>query len=993
MAVKLVAREVKITPERMLRHRFGADISAESVVDALYMDSAGNKVAGLAGLPYKAPLLQELMKEGAVVRFLQERMESADGLLLRRNAYSEVEVLAWSADDGVSRQTPIPEALGSLIIKIWDQAKEWAGYLNEQGEHVIDLRTPSPGPHFHTNLLMGNRIGYPRALQSTPKSVVDRLGGGSLRSHAATQILATRWDLRQEENGFPANRQFYLVEEGKQIFYSAEPKDSHIESAVCTHSQNYTKIEYKTRCGLAITRLIFLLPQMEGMPLATEVQRITVKNLTAKQRTIRLVYTGMFGSAAPLAQFEDVLYSNIIMQAGVLQDDSGSVMGLFPDYYNDYYRDDIRFHSMLVHGKDGAVLPREFGTSYNEFVGNGSLHHPEGVYQLSNNLFRKGPGFFAVAGELVIEAGACVHADQFTGLVSGKVSGGLKADDFQKEIEGLLAKARVTGFVEEALGRQLAFLERYSGLLKLQSEDSSFNTYVNRILPYQVLYQTFVSRSFCQTQKGYREIGFREIQDTYASMYYFLAMGMDSFVKDMLKEWGAQIYEFGYANHNFYWEGKEPGKWSDDALWFIQAVARYINYTKDYAFLDDACPIAGTTPVRERSIEETIRAVIRYSSLISVGKHGLPLLDLADWNDCLKLDPDCIDGLTKERMYMEQIAAKGLQPGDEPLESEYSESVMNAFLLKFALQEMYSIMEAKGDEAYAGQLARLEAQLEENLQRHTWKDNFFARVLFNREKGPYEYLGAKGDRLSADPAIDGAYFLNSFNWSILSGVATEEQVAVMLDVLDEHLVTPYGIKLMSPADMGKIARFTATGEYYPGDRENGAVFKHASMMATSAMLKAAKTVSSKELAARLSQMAYWMVDLTLPYKTMADPYASCGNPRFCTQYNNSQTGENIGPILSGTSTWLTLTLMSALGIEFVQGGLKLDPLLRDKERLLVYDLQVGEAVYHLEIRKPEGFYRRADSTVRVELDGLEVQQTVIPLSRDKGQHTITMQFE
>jgi len=62
-----------------------------------------------------------------------------------------------------------------------------------------------------------------------------------------------------------------------------------------------------------------------------------------------------------------------------------------------------------------------------------------------------------------------------------------------------------------------------------------------------------MSRSFGQTQKGYREIGFREIQDLFASMYYFINIGYQDFVKELLFEWTANVYKMGYANHNFYW--------------------------------------------------------------------------------------------------------------------------------------------------------------------------------------------------------------------------------------------------------------------------------------------------------------------------------------------------------------------------------------------------------------------------------------------------------
>jgi len=69
-----------------------------------------------------------------------------------------------------------------------------------------------------------------------------------------------------------------------------------------------------------------------------------------------------------------------------------------------------------------------------------------------------------------------------------------------------------------------------------------FDSGFNRNLAFQVLYQTFMSRSFGQTQKGYREIGFREIQDLFASMYYFINIGYQDFVKELLFEWDGKTY-------------------------------------------------------------------------------------------------------------------------------------------------------------------------------------------------------------------------------------------------------------------------------------------------------------------------------------------------------------------------------------------------------------------------------------------------------------------
>jgi cellobiose phosphorylase len=978
----MTSREFAFSAITILKEIFTVIIPATGVCDALFVDSRFQQVIGVAGLPFKAPVTLQLFKDPTVVAFCNELLQSNGSLMVLIQPSIRVFV-----SEPVVREVELSAEVRQALA-ILETVERWGGELNSQGEHLIDLRSPAPGPHYFVNLLLGNRIGFPYALQTTPKSVVDRLGRGSFRSHAGTQVLATRWDMRQEENGFPANRQFYLVEEGRQLFYSAAPNDANILTATCTHSQNHTVITYQTKCGLEIKRTIFLLPQQEGLPLATEVQRIAIRNLGATVRQVKLVYTGMFGSAVPGAFQEDVLYSNIILQAKILKAVDGGICAVGVDYNNERDQGDLRFHSMIIHQQAGRVeLPREFCSNYNEFVGNGTLENPEGLNRLSNSLYRKGPGFFAVAGGLKLLPGATSLVDNFTGLVSAKANPTFGPESFDNEVNKLVATYSDLEAVAAALAQNQNFYRQYCGFLQVKTSDEAYNAYCNYNLPFQVLYQTFVSRSFCQTQKGYREIGFREIQDIFTSMYYFVGLGQQNFVKELLKEWSRKIWEFGYAYHNFFWVGKEPGKWSDDALWLIQALTRYINLTGDRGILDEECEIAGTEPVATRSIYETIKAILRYSGEISIGKHGMPLLDSADWNDCLKLDTDYINGVEKERRYRQQIEAGGIF--GEPFLSDYSESVMNAFLLKLALDETILLAQAKNDHEYRAKLEQLSAKLYQNLQTHAWKENFFARVLFNRFKNNESgYLGAKGDGFSALPALDGTYFLNSFNWSILSHTATEAQIATMLEVLENVLKTPYGLKLMTPADLGKVSKKTATGEYFPGDRENGAVFKHASMMAVAALLQAAKQVKDPKLAAKLADLAYWMIDLTLPCNAIKNPYLVAGNPRFCTQYNNSETGENIGPMLSGTSTWLTLALLAAYGIEFTPQGIWVDPILKADDRELEYVIRLEKTSYRFRITKPVGFFRMADGSATVKLDGELIVGNLIPRSNHPGEHLV-----
>ncbi len=1036
----LSARDPQQQPEELLRTLFVSLLRPGIPLDAQFIDAARSRVVGVAGIPFKAPVVAEMLHDPEIYRFLEGLWRDGRSVLVVwRGEFSHPFPTREGEQGGLGpsihiylsgphpeKPADIPPPVGARLAAILSAVPGWAGFLNEEGHHVIDLKSPSPGPHFFTNLLIGNRIGHPKPLQTTPKSVVDRLGRGSFRSHADTQVLATRWDLRAEENGFPANRQFYLVEDGRQIFYSADPSDPNVEWAQTTHAPNCTTIRYRTRCGLEITRVIFLLPHEEGLPLAVEVHSITVANRSGAVRHLRLVATGMFGPAQAVALREDVLYSNLTLEGRVLQSEDGSVVAISPHYHPFWAQEDVRFHSTVVHRKDGAAFPTEFCTSYNEFVGNGTLEHPEGLLRLSNRLARKGPGFFAVAAELELAAGESVRVDGFTGLVSAKTNPSFDEGSLERQLHALLERFSRDGEPDRTLAEMESFLGRYSSHLQVESSDPQFDCYVNRNLPFQLFYQTFVSRSFDQTQKGHREIGAREIQDLFASMPFFIASGQRELVRDLLAEWASQIFEFGYAYHNFYWRGKQPGEFSDDALWLVQALGRYLQLSGDRDILDLQCDIAGTDPVRRRTIYETVQAILRYSGEISIGGHGLPLLDRADWNDTLQLDRDYLNGPQKEAVYRRQLERSltltlsqrerelvgisqrerelvgisqrerelvGIFQPAPPLESHYSESVMNGFLLKVAYDEARAMAAMKGDTTYLAALEGASAKLVANLQEHAWKGDFFARVLFNKfPDGRHSYLGAGGDGLSADPSLDGTYFLNSFTWSVLAGVATEDQIATMLEVVERVLWTPHGLKLCSPVDFSDIAGRGGSDEYFPGDRENGGVFKHADAMAAAAMLRAAKKVQDPELAARLADLAYRVLDVILPYRTMVNPYVLCGNPRFCTQYNNSETGENVGPTVSGTATWLWLALVEAFGLRVTPDEIEVDPILAKSQRELKLRLRTGRSEYEVSIRKPPGFCRTRDRRPGILLDGRLVDGPRVPHFEDGETHRLEVIF-
>lgn len=369
-----------------------------------------------------------------------------------------------------------------------------------------------------------------------------------------------------------------------------------------------------------------------------------------------------------------------------------------------------------------------------------------------------------------------------------------------------------------------------------------------------------------------------------------------------------------------------------------------------------------------RSLYETLKAVLRYSGRISVGKNGLPLIDHADWNDTLNLDGEGIHGPEKETIYRQQIAEGLIRDGDA-LASDLSESVMNGFLLEIARAYMVRLARMRRDATVEKEWLDFGPVLAGRLQK-AWKGDFFARCFLNRPNDAgTAYLGAAGDKLSDDPNLPGAYFLNSFSWSVLSGLATEEQIGIMLGRLESVLLTPFGLRLSSPVKFHLIMPHAGSGDYAYGDRENGAVFKHANMMATAALFEAARKVKDHGLAERLAALAWKVLCVTAPFVAFEDPYRLAGNPRFCTQYTNPATREHIGPLVSGTAPWMWLSYLSMIGVRFSGGRVIVDPLLPAEWPEATVELNVPAGRYRIRITKPDRFVRAADSKPRITVDG------------------------
>ncbi len=408
--------------------------------------------------------------------------------------------------------------------------------------------------------------------------------------------------------------------------------------------------------------------------------------------------------------------------------------------------------------------------------------------------------------------------------------------------------------------------------------------------------------------------------------------------------------------------------------------------SNDTDFLFEEYPMAGCD--EKRTVFDTLFAIINYSTNISIGQNGLPLLDKADWNDTLRLNPDWINGPEKEKRYKEQLEKNNEEFGSRYI-SQDAESVMNAFLTKLALDNLSQLCSIVGDKKRASLIEKASSNYSDLIKLSSWKHDFYARALIN-SSDKFTYLGGKGDGLSADDNIDGTYWLNSFSWSVLSGVANEYQIAKMVESIEKYLKIDAGIKLCSPSALGRIQGDATTSPYFQGDRENGGVFKHAEMMASAAFIKAAKQVEDKQLSKKLMELADYAFDTVLPYKTMEHPYKTKGNPRFCTQYINAETNENIGPMLSGTASWLMLSIMELVGFTIKGNEIEINPILRNDQKEYEYKINFQGTKYSVVVKSVTGENRVTKNT-KFSVDGKPFVKTIQNFN-DKKTHRIVVEL-
>jgi cellobiose phosphorylase len=322
-----------------------------------------------------------------------------------------------------------------------------------------------------------------------------------------------------------------------------------------------------------------------------------------------------------------------------------------------------------------------------------------------------------------------------------------------------------------------------------------------------------------------------------------------------------------------------PHYYSDDHLWSILSVTSYIKETGDFDILKTKVPFYEKDkkgkPIENASVLEHLERAINFTKK-DIGRHGLPLLGFADWNDTINLP-------------------KG------------AESLFSAHLYGKAVIELIDLLNYLGSRQVA-YFRRAYNEMKANVEKSAWDGDWYIM-----------YFDDKGKPVGSKKNIKGKIHLNAQSWAVISGFASPRRAKQAMDAVNKHLNTKYGIKLSTPGYNGYDPKYGGITTYPPGAKENGGIFLHPNPWAMIAESILGNGDRAFEYYSQINPAD--KNDLADIYEI--EPYVYAQN---ILGDEHPQFGLGRNSWLSGTSSWCYQAgVQWLLGVRAEYDGLRIDP--------------------------------------------------------------------
>jgi len=524
-------------------------------------------------------------------------------------------------------------------------------------------------------------------------------------------------------------------------------------------------------------------------------------------------------------------------------------------------------------------------------------------------------------------------------------------------VESACGKYQTDAEVDKAFAELQSFWDRYLSVIKVNTPDAAFNSMLNLHNPRQCYTTKTWSRYLSLYQLGYgsdRGIGYRDSsQDTMG-----VIAQIPSEARELMEKLLSVQSTNGSAYHQFNpmtmvagrgdsmeYEDR-PHYYSDDALWIVLAVSAYLKETGDYAFLDKVIPFyekdKAEKPLETGTVWEHLRRAVTFTHG-DTGKHGLPLLGFADWNDTVNLPTG-------------------------------AESLFTANLYGWALKELSELCAYRKDDANKKTFDDWYADMKKKYNDAAWDGDWYVR-----------YFDDKGNPVGSAKNEFGKLWLNGQSWAVLSGFADGATTAdgsdrgrKAMDAVKKHLATEKGIKLSWPGYNGFDPAKGGVTTYPPGAKENGGIFLHPNPWAIIAETLLGDGDQAFSYYTRINPAA--KNDSIDEYE--CEPYCYAQNI-LADEHPNFGLGRNSW--LSGTSSWVYQSSTKyILGIRPEHDGLRFDPCVPKGWNGFTVERLCRGAIYRITLKNPNGKSKGIASLV---VDGKEIKGNLIPWFKD-GTHTV-----
>lgn len=390
-----------------------------------------------------------------------------------------------------------------------------------------------------------------------------------------------------------------------------------------------------------------------------------------------------------------------------------------------------------------------------------------------------------------------------------------------------------------------------------------------------------------------------------------------------------------------YHEIQNSDSHGDIIIWPMKALCDYIEATNDLSILDEAVVFTD---------DETL---LFTEEKATVYTHVFMQIE--------KIENDCIPG-TAMVSYGHGDWEDTLQPADPDMR----ERMVSTWTVELVYQNLLryrKVCELVGKYDMAKRLEAFCIRIKEDFNRHLVKDEVVAGLAYFKQEG-VDYLLHPGDEKTGIK-----YRLLPMTRGMISGLFTDEQAKDHLEIIQQNLLFPDGVRLMNLpiAYKGGIERYFKRAETAANfGREIGLQYTHAHIRYIEALAKIGRPEDMYTGMQTINPITVnQLIPTALPRQSNA--YFSSSDADFSDRYEalckfdnikKSEVGIKGGWRIysSGPGIYVAQMILNFLGLKEYYSDVLLDPVIPKKLDGLMFDFEyAGKKVRYIYYVKDKGF--------------------------------------